>query len=106
MLNMLRWLVVLPGAIVGVVVALFPLHFVLYQTLTGSGIVEPYPQLPERLLGPLVSALAFVWAGSWRRSQAISTQRMITSSSKREISGCSVLKRSSACLENPASWSR
>jgi hypothetical protein len=46
------------------VLALFPLHFVLYQTITGSGIVEPYPEMPERLLGPLVSALAFVWGGS------------------------------------------
>lgn len=64
MLNMLRWLAVLPGAVVAALVALFPLHFVLYQTLTGSGIVEPYPQSPERLLGPLVSALVFVWAGS------------------------------------------
>lgn len=41
-----------------------PLHLVLYQTLTGSGIVEPYPEAPERLLGPLVATLAFVWAGS------------------------------------------
>jgi len=64
MQNILRWLAVLPGAVVGALIALFPLHFVLYQTLTGSGIVEPYPQSPERLLGPFVSALVFVWAGS------------------------------------------
>ena len=42
----------------------FPLHLVLYQTLTGSGIVEPYPETPERLLSPLAATLAFVWAGS------------------------------------------
>lgn len=64
MANTIRWLAVLPGSIVCMVFALFPLHFVLYQTLTGSGIVEPYPEAPERLLGPLISALAFVWAGS------------------------------------------
>jgi hypothetical protein len=64
MLNVMRWLAVLPGAIVCAFLALFPLHLVLYQTLTGSGIVEPYPEAPERLLGPLVSALAFVWGGS------------------------------------------
>lgn len=64
MLNIIRWLAVLPGAVICMFLALFPLHFVLYQTLTGSGIVEPYPEAPERLLGPLVSTLAFVWGGS------------------------------------------
>ena len=44
--------------------SMFPLHLMLYQTLTGSGLIEPYPELPERLLGPLVATLAFVWAGS------------------------------------------
>ena len=43
----------------------FPLHFVLYQTLTGSGIVEPYPETPERILMPLVGAIVFIWAGAW-----------------------------------------
>lgn len=62
--NIIRWFAVLPGSIVAMVLSHFPLHFVLYQTLTGSGIVEPYPESPERLLGPFVGALAFVWAGS------------------------------------------
>lgn len=60
----LRWLSVVPGAIIAMFLALFPLHLVLYQTFTGSGIVEPYPAAPERLLTPFVAALVFVWAGS------------------------------------------
>ena len=64
MKNVLRWLAVLPGSIICAVLSAVPLHFVLYSTLTGSGIVDPYPQSPERLLGPLVAALAFVWSGS------------------------------------------
>lgn len=64
MLNIIRWLAVLPGAILGGVLSTVPLHFVLYQTLTGSGLVEPYPDSPERLLGPFILALIFVWAGS------------------------------------------
>jgi hypothetical protein len=62
--NIIRWLAVLPGAVVCAVLSVFLLHLVLYQTLTGSGIVEPYPEAPERLLGPLVLALAFVWGGA------------------------------------------
>jgi len=62
--NIARWFAVLPGAAFAMVASSFPLHLVLYQTLTGSGIVEPYPDAPERLLGPLVATLAFVWAGS------------------------------------------
>jgi hypothetical protein len=53
----------LPGALLAMIFSSFPLHFLLYQTLTGSGIVEPYPELPERLLTPLVGAFAFQWAG-------------------------------------------
>lgn len=62
--NIARWFAVLPGATLAMVASSFPLHLVLYQTLTGSGMVEPYPEAPERLLGPLVATLAFVWAGS------------------------------------------
>jgi hypothetical protein len=65
MLSIVRWLGVLPGAFVCALLATFPLHWILYGTLTSSGIVQPYPEAPEQLLGPLVSALAFVWAGSW-----------------------------------------
>ena len=64
MSSTLRWVAILPGAILAALFALVPLHLVLYQTLTGSGLVEPYPEAPERILGPLVSTLAFVWIGS------------------------------------------
>lgn len=62
--DILRWAAVLPGAIIGAALALFPLKLVLYQTLTGSGLVQPYPETPERLLTPLVFAAASVWAGA------------------------------------------
>ena len=57
----LRWLAVLPGAILATVLVSFPLHFVLYQTLTNF--VEPYPEFPERILYPFAAAIAFQWAG-------------------------------------------
>lgn len=60
----LRWIAVLPASILGAVLSSVPLHFILYQTLTGSGLIEPYPELPERLLTPLAASLAFIWAGS------------------------------------------
>ncbi|MBW1965935.1 MAG: hypothetical protein JRI48_00875 [Deltaproteobacteria bacterium] len=62
--NWLRWIAVLPAALLAMVLPAFPLHFVLYQSLTGSGIVEPYPETPERVLLPLVAAMAFIWAGA------------------------------------------
>lgn len=58
----LRWLAVLPGALLSGVIALFPLRWVLYSTL--STFVDPYPELPERFLSPFVTAAVFVWAGS------------------------------------------
>lgn len=63
-MKFLRWAAVLPGAILGAILATFPLRIILYQTITGSGIVEPYPETPERLLTPLVMAAAFVWIGA------------------------------------------
>jgi hypothetical protein len=65
MLNTIRWIGVLPGALIGAVLSSFPLHLILYQSLTGSGLVEPYPVMPERLLGPFVAAIAFVWIGTY-----------------------------------------
>src|SRR5262245_23810 len=60
----LRWLAVLPASVLAALLVLIPLHLILYQTLTGSGIVEPYPELPERLLTPFAVCLSFIWSGS------------------------------------------
>jgi hypothetical protein len=57
-----RWLAVLPGAIAAGILTTFPLHWILYSTL--SNFVEPYPQLPERALTPFAIAAVYVWAGS------------------------------------------
>ena len=58
----LRWIAVLPGAAFAGLLALFPLHWALYTTL--SKVIEPYPALPERLLIPLVFGAVFIRAGS------------------------------------------
>ncbi len=60
----LRWLAVIPVALVAAILSAFPLHLILYQTLTGSGFIEPYPETPERVLLPLVAAMAFMWSGA------------------------------------------
>lgn len=61
----LRWLVVFPAAMAAGILVLIPVHFVLYRSLTGSGLITPYPELPERLLSPFFAACAFVWAGTY-----------------------------------------
>jgi len=58
----LRWLAVLPSALLGSLLATFLLHLVLYNTL--RNFVNPYPELPERVLSPFVIAMAFVWFGA------------------------------------------
>lgn len=58
----LCWLAVIPGAFIAGVLACFPLRWVLHSTLTNFA--EPYPELPERLLTPFVTAVTFIWAGS------------------------------------------
>lgn len=61
----IRWLVFFPGAILAGVLVCFPLHWILYSTLRNETIfIDPYPELPERLLIPFVFSIAFIWAGS------------------------------------------
>ena len=64
MVRFLQWAALFPGAILGAVVCTFLLRLVLYQTLTGSGLIEPYPESIERILTPLALAIGVVWAGS------------------------------------------
>ncbi len=59
----LRWLAVIPGALLGGILLTFPLHWILYNTL--KNFIEPYPELPERILSPFVIAVGFVWLGAW-----------------------------------------
>ncbi len=58
----LRWLAVLPGALLGGLLLCIPLHFILYRTLTEF--IDPYPELPERILSPFAIAVGVVWFGA------------------------------------------
>lgn len=58
----LRWIAVIPGALIAGILASFPLHWILYSTLTKF--IDPYPQLPERILFPFVAAIVYIWIGS------------------------------------------
>jgi hypothetical protein len=57
----LRWLAVLPGALLGSVLLTFLLHWILDNTLINF--MAPYPELPARILSPLVIAAGVVWLG-------------------------------------------
>lgn len=58
----LRWIAVLPGAILAAVFSTFPLHWILYSTL--NQLIEPYPEAPERFITPFVIAIVYIWIGS------------------------------------------
>ena len=58
----LRWLAVVPGALVAGFLMTFPLHWFLLSLF--SNFIEPYPQTPERLLSPAVIAGGIVWWGA------------------------------------------
>src|SRR5687767_6432981 len=60
--HLLRWLCVVPGALAGGLLLTFPLHWILYSTL--SNFIEPYPALPERILSPFAVGAGFVWLGA------------------------------------------
>ena len=60
----LRWILVFPAALLGLILSPFVLHWVLYSILTGSGLIEPYPGTPERVLTPMAAALGFVLSGA------------------------------------------
>ncbi len=58
--NWIRWLLLLPATVVFTFLSLMPLHWILYSTLTGSGLIIPYPEFPERVFSPLLMGLMFV----------------------------------------------
>jgi hypothetical protein len=59
----LSWIGVLPISLIAGVLVDFPVHWVLYQTLSGGDnpFITPYPELPERILAPFFRALVIVW---------------------------------------------
>ena len=58
----LRWIAILPGAILASILSTFVLHLSLYYAL--REIITPYPETPERVLTPLVMAAVFIWTGN------------------------------------------
>lgn len=61
-----RWILFLPLAILAAIIITFPLHWILYMTLSGGQdpFITPYPELPEKLLQPFCSGLAFVYVSA------------------------------------------
>lgn len=61
-----NWVAVLPISIIAAVLITFPIHWILYFTLTGGPIpfITPYPELPERIIQPFFSAAVFVRVAS------------------------------------------
>ena len=67
MLEIGRWVAVIPGAILCGFLILFPLHWALYFTLVKGSIVEmPLENMApiERFLSPILSSIIFVYAGA------------------------------------------
>lgn len=62
----LRWIGLLPISLVAGALITFPIHWVLYGILSGgdSPFITPYPELPEKILTPLFTALVIVWVAS------------------------------------------
>lgn len=62
-LKLLRWILLLPAATLSALIITFPLHWVLYWSLSGGPdpFISPYPQIPEKILQPMISAIAFVF---------------------------------------------
>ncbi len=62
----LSWIGVLPISLIAGVLVTFPVHWIIYRTLSGgdSPFITPYPELPEKILQPFFTALVIVWVGS------------------------------------------
>lgn len=65
--HILRWVLALPVGVLAAVLITFPLHWILYMTLSGGQdpFIAPYPRMPEKLLQPLCSAWVFVFTCGW-----------------------------------------
>lgn len=53
----------MPLAFIAAFIADFPLHWILYATLSGGDnpFITPYPKTPEIILSPFVHGLVLVW---------------------------------------------
>jgi hypothetical protein len=60
--KLIRLILILPIGILSGIIATFVLHLLLVNTL--SHFVNPYPQLPERILTPFAFCMSFVFGGS------------------------------------------
>jgi hypothetical protein len=62
----LRWIAVLPISLIAGILVTFPVHWILYRTLSGgeSPFITPYPELPERVLQPFFTSIVIVWVAS------------------------------------------
>ena len=59
-----RWIAVLPGSLVFSLLALFPLHWILYFTFVDGGAISGVNIQPiEYVLSPFVIAIVFILAG-------------------------------------------
>ena len=62
-----RWVAIVPGGILCGFIVLFPLHWILYFTLVkGSMVQMPIEDMApiERFLSPILSSIIFVYAGA------------------------------------------
>ena len=62
-----RWIAIIPGGILCGFIVLFPLHWTLYFTLVrGSMVQMPLEDMApiERFLSPILSSIIFVYAGA------------------------------------------
>ena len=62
----LLWIAVIPFSILAGLIVDFPLHWILFRTLSSgnSPFITPYPELPEKILGPFFRAFIIVWISS------------------------------------------
>ena len=61
-IQILRWIAVLPCAVIAAVLSLVPLHLLLYLIFTRF--VEVYPEMPERILAPAILSGVFIYVGA------------------------------------------
>lgn len=63
----LRWIFLLPLAILFAILMDFPLHYILYSILSSgeNPFITPYPESPELVLAPFFRAFVFVLTGTF-----------------------------------------